>query len=450
MHYFHRNGYAATALSNRSLAHLKLGLFEKALNDADECAKIRPDWSKPYFRRGEVYSHLGRWSEAELSYELAVRCDPNDASLEPYLRTARERAQSMPKSGKRDRGEIVLDLTRDDVDLNQTDLISNGVESQPEKSDVKKRGRIQELTGNLYRSNDSAHACPQDSTYAVFLNKDEAVEENSEQELLRVLQFAMAEEHVGQRSFSLHSVEQFFENIANRKVKVVGFSEFSYSKCGTADGELVEREYWVKVTNEALHVIVHVHYKGLWSPFKNRRDRSVITSINLRHAVPKRNPSKVPVFPLICKAFGSWREKHKYKISVDPPWDWMFDSTRFTHLQSLLIEAENCTRRVRSLDSESVPLKIPKPGGAKGARHALILAVNDYAPPAPSLENPIRDATNLQEALIDLGWQVRLPCAPHLREPLSRTARNAPPRPAPLPGHVPRKPSCAGGRGRCR
>ncbi len=91
-HYFQKDGHAAAVLSNRSFAYLKLGLFEKALNDANECAKMRPDWSKSHFRRGEVHRHLGRWSEAALSFELAARCDPNDASLAQYLQTARERA----------------------------------------------------------------------------------------------------------------------------------------------------------------------------------------------------------------------------------------------------------------------------------------------------------------------------------------------------------------------
>ena len=52
------DGPAAAVLSNRSLAHLKCGLFEKALADAAECIALRPDWSKAHFRRGDVYRHL--------------------------------------------------------------------------------------------------------------------------------------------------------------------------------------------------------------------------------------------------------------------------------------------------------------------------------------------------------------------------------------------------------
>ena len=49
--HFEPEGPAAAVLSNRSLAHLKCGLFEKALQDANDCIKMRPDWSKAHFRR---------------------------------------------------------------------------------------------------------------------------------------------------------------------------------------------------------------------------------------------------------------------------------------------------------------------------------------------------------------------------------------------------------------
>jgi tetratricopeptide (TPR) repeat protein len=91
-HYFQADGQAAAVLSNRSFAYLKLGLFEKSLNDAVECAKLRPDWSKSHFRKAEVYRHLGRWSDAASAYDKASKCDPNDAVLLQYLQNARERA----------------------------------------------------------------------------------------------------------------------------------------------------------------------------------------------------------------------------------------------------------------------------------------------------------------------------------------------------------------------
>ena len=71
----------AAVLSNRSMAHLKCGLFDQALQDATHCIALRPDWSKAYFRRGEVFRHLGRWREAEINFRLAHSKDPSDMYL---------------------------------------------------------------------------------------------------------------------------------------------------------------------------------------------------------------------------------------------------------------------------------------------------------------------------------------------------------------------------------
>jgi hypothetical protein len=79
--YFVVNGPSAAVLSNRSMAHLKCGLFDQALQDATHCIALRPDWSKAYFRRGEVFRHLGRWREAEINFRLAHSKDPSDMYL---------------------------------------------------------------------------------------------------------------------------------------------------------------------------------------------------------------------------------------------------------------------------------------------------------------------------------------------------------------------------------
>ena len=40
-----------TILGNRSAAHYQLREYEEALNDADQCINIKPDWSKGYQRK---------------------------------------------------------------------------------------------------------------------------------------------------------------------------------------------------------------------------------------------------------------------------------------------------------------------------------------------------------------------------------------------------------------
>ena len=49
--------------SNRSAALLQLSKTTKALADAEECIRLRPDWDKGYFRRAAVLEALDRLDE---------------------------------------------------------------------------------------------------------------------------------------------------------------------------------------------------------------------------------------------------------------------------------------------------------------------------------------------------------------------------------------------------
>jgi len=51
------------ARSNRSAALLQLSKTAKALADAEECIRLRPDWDKGYFRKAAALEALGRMDE---------------------------------------------------------------------------------------------------------------------------------------------------------------------------------------------------------------------------------------------------------------------------------------------------------------------------------------------------------------------------------------------------
>ncbi len=69
-HFFHKKEYAraieayngaltglpndAAVYSNRSVAYLKEREFEKSLADAEMCIKLRPEWSKGWYRYGNT------------------------------------------------------------------------------------------------------------------------------------------------------------------------------------------------------------------------------------------------------------------------------------------------------------------------------------------------------------------------------------------------------------
>jgi len=67
-------------VSNRSYAHACLGSYKNALSDAEIAIKIKPDWPKGYYRRGNALSGLGQHEEAAYSY---LQCLTLDSSVLP-------------------------------------------------------------------------------------------------------------------------------------------------------------------------------------------------------------------------------------------------------------------------------------------------------------------------------------------------------------------------------
>ena len=65
--------------SNRSFAFLRLGLTSRALADADEAVRRRPEWNKGHFRRAACLKQAGLHAEAHAAYATAARLDPADA-----------------------------------------------------------------------------------------------------------------------------------------------------------------------------------------------------------------------------------------------------------------------------------------------------------------------------------------------------------------------------------
>ena len=61
-------------LANRSAAHAKLGNYEAALADAEEAARLQPDWPKAWARKGKALTCLQRHKLAASSYARGLEC----------------------------------------------------------------------------------------------------------------------------------------------------------------------------------------------------------------------------------------------------------------------------------------------------------------------------------------------------------------------------------------
>jgi stress-induced-phosphoprotein 1 len=81
--------------SNRSGAYASLKQFDKALEDADACIQLKPDWAKGYGRKGLALSNLRQWEEAKAAYSKGVEIDGNAACAQGLKDV--ESAMSRPK-----------------------------------------------------------------------------------------------------------------------------------------------------------------------------------------------------------------------------------------------------------------------------------------------------------------------------------------------------------------
>ncbi|XP_052314176.1 tetratricopeptide repeat protein 28-like isoform X1 [Oncorhynchus keta] len=67
--------------SNRSAAHLRLGQYQTALDDALKARLLNPKWPKAYFRQGVALQYLGRHADALAAFASGLAQDPKSLQL---------------------------------------------------------------------------------------------------------------------------------------------------------------------------------------------------------------------------------------------------------------------------------------------------------------------------------------------------------------------------------
>ncbi|XP_061732037.1 tetratricopeptide repeat protein 28 isoform X1 [Nerophis ophidion] len=67
--------------SNRSAAHLRLGRYASALEDANKARAINPKWTKAYFRQAVALQYLGRHGDALAAFASGLAQDPKSLQL---------------------------------------------------------------------------------------------------------------------------------------------------------------------------------------------------------------------------------------------------------------------------------------------------------------------------------------------------------------------------------
>lgn len=90
--------------SNRSAALLKLSKVSKALSDADDCVRLKPEWDKGHFRRGAVLEEMQKYEEALHAYHQAHKLNPDNKEVSTKIRTLTKFIRSSTKQSQTEAG----------------------------------------------------------------------------------------------------------------------------------------------------------------------------------------------------------------------------------------------------------------------------------------------------------------------------------------------------------
>lgn len=81
---------SAVLYSNRSAALLKLDKVAKALSDAQEAIRLKPEWDKAWTRRAGAREAAGQREEALKDYEHALSLNASNAEVAAKVKALRQ------------------------------------------------------------------------------------------------------------------------------------------------------------------------------------------------------------------------------------------------------------------------------------------------------------------------------------------------------------------------
>lgn len=91
---------AAALYSNRAASWAGLGDQLKAISDANECIRVKPNWLKGHYRKGAAYEVLGKLDDSLKAFEDALRTEPNNEEVQDKVSNLRARIKDRNEKTK--------------------------------------------------------------------------------------------------------------------------------------------------------------------------------------------------------------------------------------------------------------------------------------------------------------------------------------------------------------
>jgi stress-induced-phosphoprotein 1 len=85
--------------SNRSGAYASLGDYQKALEDANKCVELKPDWVKGYTRKATAHMFLGKLDEALEDYNAGLKIEPENEQCKKGIKEVEQQLQEQSAAG---------------------------------------------------------------------------------------------------------------------------------------------------------------------------------------------------------------------------------------------------------------------------------------------------------------------------------------------------------------
>jgi len=79
--------------SNRSGAYASLGDYQKALEDANKCVELKPDWVKGYTRKATAHMFLSKLDEALEDYNAGLKIEPENEQCKKGIKEVEQQLQ---------------------------------------------------------------------------------------------------------------------------------------------------------------------------------------------------------------------------------------------------------------------------------------------------------------------------------------------------------------------